>query len=548
MKKYSSLKWATLIIALALVVAGCSSNNNEGTAESGGSADATVFKLNLSSGEPPSLDPSLMTDSSSYAVARGLFEGLTRIDESGAILPGIAESWDISENGLTYTFHLRNNAKWSNGDPVTAGDFVFSWTRTLKPETASEYAYQLYYIAGAEEYNAGETTNTDGLGIKAVDDYTLEVTLKSPAPYFLGLTSFFTYYPEHQSIANNPAWATDADSFISNGPYKMSEWSHNNSITLVPDDNYYAKDEIKFTKVEFSMVSDSSTELNMYETGELDYAGAPQGTIPTDQIAALQQTKGDELKIQGTAGMYFYQFNTTEPPFNNAKIRKAFAMSINRQTLIDSVTMGGQTPAFGFVPPGLIGEKEEFRTEVPDNYFTEDAEEAKKLLAEGMQELGLTEFPQVSLTYNTDDNNKKIAEAIVEMWRTNLGVDVGIENQEWGVFLQNRNSLNYQIARSGWFADYDDPMTFIDLFSSWSGNNGSGFANDKYDALVKEAYATNEPSARMKAMAEAEKILMDEMPIIPLYYYTNVYMIKPDIKGVFNDFSGAIDWTRGYRE
>lgn len=542
-KKFAFTLVSVILIFSVIATACGSKGGNSGSGEG-----TTEFRMNIGS-EPPSLDPAQVQDNVSSTVVNGLFEGLTRKDADGNTVPGVAESWDVSEDGLTYTFHLRDS-KWSNGDAVTAGDFEFAWKRALDPELLPEpsaYSYQLYYIKGAEEYNTGKGS-VDDVAVKAVDDKTLEVTLKSPTPYFESLVSFYTYFPVHQSVKDNEAWAADASTIISNGPFKMGDWQKNNSISIVKNENYYAPDEIKFTKVTFSEVLDSATELSMYETDQLDWAGKPVGSIPTDQLETLKTTHADELTISPSANLYYFLFNTTVEPFNNVKIRKALAMAINRTDIVEKVTKEEQVPAYGLVPPGINIGDQEYRSVVSDDYFKEDLDEAKKLLAEGLQELGLTEMPVVNLAYNTNDAHKAIAEAIAEMWRTNLGIETTLENQEWGVFLDNRNALNYEMARGGWGADYNDPMTFIDLFLTGGGNNNTGYANPEYDALVNKAYSTDDQQVRLEAMSAAEKILINDMPIIPLYYYTNVYMVKPGFKNITMDYKGDIDYTRGYYE
>lgn len=547
----SAFTFMTALLILAIVAAGCTPKNeigNKGSSNANGeTSQAKVFRMNIHS-EPSTLDPALMEDNVSGTLATGIYEGLTRKDENGQSVAATAESWVKSDDGLTYTFKIRKDAKWSNGDPVTANDFEYSWKRALAPDTGSTYAYQFYYIVGAQDYNEGKVANADGVGIKALDEQTLEVKLVSPTPYFLSLTSFYVYNPVHQSVKDNAAWAADAKTIIGNGPFKMSEWQHNTSIKLVPNEYYYDKDQVKFAGVNFTMLADSATELANYETGKLDYTGKPTGEIPAEQIPVLKETKKDEIVTKGIASSYYYQFNTNEVPFNNVKVRKALAMAIDRQAIVESVTMAGEVPSFGFVPPGIIGEKEDYRTEVKDDFFTENADEAKKLLTEGLAELKLTKFPKVTLTFNTSDGHKKIAEAIVEMWRQNLGIEVGIENQEFSVLLKNRTAMNYQIARAGWGADYNDPMTYLDMFVTNGGQNNTGFASAEYDALIKRANASGDQKERIAAMTQAEKILMDYMPIMPIYYYSNVYMLKPGFKNIFLDYKGDIDYTRGYYE
>ncbi|RAP76311.1 peptide ABC transporter substrate-binding protein [Paenibacillus montanisoli] len=530
-----------VLVSLMLVLTGVLS----ACGKSGSGADQE-FRMNLTT-EPPSLDVSQAQDQVSFTVLTGLFEGLTRLDATGKVVPGVAEKWEVSDDSKKYTFHLRSDAKWSNGDPVTAQDFEYSWKRTLDPNLnpPAPYAYQLYYIKNGAKYNTKDgVTDAAQLGVKAIDEKTLEVELENPTPYFLNLTAFFTLYPIHKSAQTNANWAAEAKDYISNGPFKMSAWKHGDSLELVPNENYWAKDEIKLSKVKFSMVADANTELSMYQTGKLDWTGKPTGDIPVEQLDKFRKENNKELQIKGVASTYYYNFNNEKKPFNNVKVRKALSMAINRTDIVEKVTKAGQVPAYGFVSTGIFGVAGEYRSEVKDDYFKEDVAEAKKLLAEGLQEEGMTEMPEFTLSFN-EGLHKTVAEAIANMWKENLGVNVKLEVQEWKVFLKNRQSLNYDIARAGWGADYNDPMTFIDMFTTGGGNNDIGFKNTEYDALVKEAYATNDQKARVDAMAKAEKILIgDNQAIMPIYYYTSAQLIKPYVKNYSVDFSGNLDYSR----
>jgi oligopeptide transport system substrate-binding protein len=572
--KRSMLTLLTIVLLMGTVLAACgTSSEGEGTTPpasentskeettttpdtgeaAGGKADNQVFRMNISS-EPPSLDPAQAQDSTSFTVMTGLYEGLTRMDANGQAVPAVAESWKTSEDGKTWTFTLRKDVKWSNGDPVTAHDFEYSWKRTLDANLnpPAPYAYQLYYLANGAEFNTPDSGVTaDQVGVKATDDYTLEVQLVNPTPYFLSLTSFFTYFPVHKATAEgNPAWATEAASFVGNGPFTLADWKHQDSITLVKNDNYFAKDEINFTEVKMTMISEPQTELNLYNTGELDWTGGPNGEIPTEQIPVLKNDPEANLVIQGIASTYYMNFNNTKKPFDNVKVRKALAMAVNRQLLIDKITLGNQQPAYGFVSTGIAGLKDDYRAEVPDtNYFKEDLAGAQKLFEEGIAEAGWDKATGFTITHNTGAGHKKIATALADMWKTAFGVEVKIEEQEWAVFLQNRTALNYDVARAGWGADYNDPMTFIDMFTSTSGNNDLGFNNAEYDQLVKDAYATQDNAQRMEYMKKAEQILIgDNMALLPMYYYTRIWMNKPYVKDVVIDYSGNMDYTRGYIE
>lgn len=563
-KSKSLLLLLTLVLAVGTLLAACGSNNgnsgaaNNGAANGGNTASDSgnsggeklaadqTLRINLSA-EPPTFDPAQAQDSQANTVLKLMYEGLTRQDESGQVIPAAAESWDI--DGTKYTFHLRKDAKWSNGDPVTANDFVFAWERVLSPNTnpAAPYAYQLFYLKNAEDYYNKKITDFSQVGVKAVDDYTLEVELVAPTPYFLGLTSFYTLYPVHQSVKDDPKWAVDQSKMIVNGAFTLTNWVKGQTIEVTKNENYWDKANIKLNKVTMSLVNSSATELASYQNNELDRAGAPNGEIPTDQIPILKDQLKDELQIKGIASTYYYEFNITAKPFDNVNIRRAFSMAIDRQAIVDNVTLGGQVPAFGFVPPGIKGMNDEYRNEHKDDYFTENVEEAKKLLEQGMKEEGYTKLPEITLIYNSSEAHKKVALAVADMWKTNLGVDVKTENQEWAVFIENRQNLNYQVARAGWSADYNDPMTFMDMWVTGGGNNDTGFSNEEYDKLIQEAKASDDMAKRDANFARAEEILIKENQVLmPIYYYTNVSATKPWLKGVVLDFSGAVDYSRAY--
>ncbi|UHA72786.1 peptide ABC transporter substrate-binding protein [Paenibacillus sp. 481] len=562
MKRKSMLLVLTLLLAVSAFVSACGGggsskdanttqkeNNSGNQAEEKKSDKPQVFRFNIHS-EPPTLDPGLAQDTVSYQVLTSLFEGLARVDEKGREIPGIAEKWEIAPDGKQYTFTLRKDAKWSNGDPVTAHDFEYAWKRVLDPNTvpAPPYAIQLYYLKNAKAYHEKKKQVAD-VGVKATDDYTLKVELEHPTPYFLTLLSFQTYFPVHKSVKDNPKWAAEADTIISNGAFKLSTWKHQDSLELTPNEHYYARKEIKFDKVQLKIVTDSATELSMYETDEIDHAGKPTGELPTDQIPILKESKKDEINQNIIAGTYYYLFNNKQAPFDNVNIRKALAMSIDRKLITEKVAQGGQIPAYGMVAKRINGLQAEYRDEVKDDYFKENLDEAKTLLAKGLQEKGLTALPEFTLIHNSNDLHRKVAQAIADMWAKNLNIKVKIENQEWGVFLKTRDSLNYQVARAGWNTDYNDPMSFLDLYTTESGNNDIGYTNKKFDELVNKAKTMADPAERMKVIAEAEKqLIQEDMAIMPIFYYSDVSLTKPHVKNVFLDYQGFLHFTRGYIE
>ncbi|WP_019121517.1 peptide ABC transporter substrate-binding protein [Brevibacillus massiliensis] len=534
--KKNVLVLASSIMILGAALAGCgSAPAGDSAAQSSAQAGSTGGKdlrINIPS-EPPTIDPGLAEDSTSNTVIKAIFDGLYRLDQDGKPQPSVAEGVDVSTDGLTYTFHLRDT-KWSNGDPVTAKDFEFAWKRALDPKTASNYAYQLYYLKNGEAFNKGQA-KADDVGVKAKDDKTLVVTLENPTPFFLELTAFTTYLPVDQKVVEaNPKWANEADTIVSNGPFKMDTWEHKSKITLSKNDNYWDKDVVKLDKIQMSMIDADDTVLNMFDNGELDWAGAPLNSLPTDAIPALKDA--GRLHIYPVSSVYWYKFNTEKPPFNNAKIRKAFAYAINRQAIIDNLLQADQKPALGAVPTSMSLN--------PQGYFKDnDVETAKKLLAEGMQELGIDKLPPITLSYNTNQGHQQIAQAVQDQWKKNLGVDVKLENQEWKVYIDSLHQGNYQIGRMGWNADFNDPMTFLDAFKEKNGgNNDTRWENPKYKELLDQALKEVDIEKRKALMKEAEQILMDEMPVVPIYFYTSSYVANPNLKGVVTDPFNHIDF------
>lgn len=532
-------KWFCIcltIFMLANLLAGCG----------GSSGDKQAVKtLRVANGaEPETLDPRKAVGVPEGIALRQIFEGLCTQDQKGEPVPGVAEKWEISPDGLKYKFTLRASAKWSNGDPVTAHDFEYSWKTTLSPDFGSKYAEQLYYIKNGEAYNKGKA-KADEVGVKAVDDRTLEVTLEKPAPYFLFLTSFFTYFPVHKkTVEANPKWSGDAKTIVGNGPFKITNWVHNSKIDLVKNENYWNKAVVKLEKAELNLSDSRKTLLDMFENNQLDTV---EVSPPLAEIPRLQ--KENKLKILPYIGNYYYCINVKKAPFDNVKVRKAFAMAIDRQAIIEAVTKGGEKPALAWTPYGLPDAKpgEDFRKAGGDYFKDKDIETARKLLAEAGYPDGKG-LPEVTLLYNTSEEHKVIAEAVQEMWKKNLGVNVNLTNQEWKVYLQTRAKGDYQLARSAWIGDYLDPMTYIDTLTTGNGNNHTRWGNPEYDKLVKQAQLSLDPAVRMKAMHDAETILLGDMPIIPIYFYTSKILEKANVKGVIRDALGAVYLREAYVE
>jgi oligopeptide transport system substrate-binding protein len=483
--------------------------------------------------EPETIDPTLNTTVDGGTIILAVFEGLTKLDLNDNPIPGVAEKWDISPDKTKYTFHLRKDAKWSDGKPVTAKDFYYSWKRALDPKTAAEYSYMLFYIKNAEEFYTDEKGKVkfEDVGIKVKDDYTLEVQLKAPTPFWLKITAFPTLMPLREDIVSkNPEkWTMSPDTYIGNGPFKLVEWKTKDMMKFVKNDNYWNKDAIKIDGVIKTFIAEASTMLAGFEANELDVID----TVPLDEIPRLQK-ESKEFYILPQIGTYYYCFNVKKAPFNNLKVRKAFALALDKEDIVYKVRKSG-TPATAFVPPGVPDAEpgSDFR-KVGGPFFPTKAqpEEAKKLLAEAGYPDGKG-LPPITFIYNTNEEHKKIAEAALEMWKKNLGItNITITNQDWAVFVNTRQKGDFQIARHGWLSDYNDPMSFIDLFTTGNGNNDAQWSNKEFDKLIQKARLAANEKERMEILHKAEKLFLDDVIMIPLFHYTENTMIKSYIKNL----------------
>ncbi|GAA0315958.1 oligopeptide ABC transporter substrate-binding protein OppA [Bacillus carboniphilus] len=522
---------------------GTDDNDDEGTKDDGASDSAQHLRVNIKT-EPFSLHPGLANDTTSGSVLAQTFEGLTRIGQNGEPEPAMAENIETNDDQSVYTFTLRD-AKWSNGDPVTAEDFAYAWKWALDPANESQYAYQLYYIKGAAAANSGEGS-LDDVGIKVVDPKTLEVTLENPTPYFLELTAFYTYYPVHKATAEaNADWHTNAgDQYVSNGPFVMTNWDHGNQITLEKNENYWDADTVKLQTVDMYMINEDATELSMYQGGELDWAGDPFGSVPVDAIPSLKDQ--GILNTKAITGVYWYQFNTTVEPFNNVNIRKAFTYALNRKAIVENITLGGEIPAMAIVPPSMFPENEK-------GYFEDNAtDKAKEHLQMGLEELGLSdvsELPDITLSYNTDDTHAKIAQAVQQMWKEALGIEVGLENTEWQVYIDQLHSGDFQVGRMGWLGDFNDPINFLEIYRDADGGNNNTFWEDpNYKQLLIDSQTEKDAAAREAMLKEAEEIFMDQLPAAPVYFYTNVWLQAENLKDVVVSGLGDVQLKWAYFE
>lgn len=488
---------------------------------------------------PDVLDPASAADDSTVTAVKGLFEGLVRLNSAGIAVPGIAKSWTISKDGLTYTFTLRADAKWSNGQQVLASDFEYAWKRALAPEADNTYAFNMYTINNAEKYNKGTLKDASSVGVKALNSNTLQVTLKEKTSYFIQQLAESIYLPVYAKTAKvNSEWATDIKSMVTNGPFKLKAWT-NKEIALVKNPDYYAAKEINLSEVRLLLPkTGTANPTAAYMNREVDWVGG--GGEDSVDYASLDGVTERSLDEGPYASTYYYQFNLNKAPFNNLKIRKALAMAIDREHLYYG------NPAFGFVPPSIHGVKLNFRSEISDKlYFREDVVSAKELLKEGLREAGLTKLPSFSIIVNEDSNHGAIAKKVINGWHKNLGIDASIEIQSFPELVNNRKNQNYAMARAGWAADFNDPASMLELFSSQSASNDTGWSNKTYDHYMQQAQLTTDTGTRMQIYAKAEKLLIDQMAVIPLFYCVTDLLSNPNIKNVYVDYDGSIAFTRG---
>lgn len=477
--------------------------------------------------EPQDIDPHIVTGVQEYHIMMSLFEGLTVPDPVDLHpIPGVAERWDVSPDAKVYTFHLRTNALWSNGDPVTAQDFLESYKRILTPSLGAEYAYMHFVVKNAEAFNEGKLTDFSQVGYKVLDDHTFQVTLENATPYFLSLITHNSWYPVHMPTVRKYGdpyqrgnkW-TRPGHFVGNGPFVLSKWRVNDVLEVKRSPTYWDREHVRLDAIRFYPIESDDTEERAFRAGQLHITD----TVPLAKIEDYTNNHPDLIRIGPYLGTYFYRINVTKPPLNDKRVRQALAMAIDREAIVKDVTKGGQLPAYNLTPPGTAGYT--CRT-----HLREDVAEAKRLLAEAGYPDGKG-MPPVEILYNTSESHRAIAEAIQQMWKTKLGVDARLVNQEWKVYLDSQRALDYQVARGSWIGDYADPNSFLDMWLTGGGNNQTGWSNPEYDRLIAQAAATTDPQKRLEVFQKAEAILMDEMPIIPVYFYTRVFLMRPEVKG-----------------
>ncbi|MGA2690863.1 MAG: peptide ABC transporter substrate-binding protein [Opitutaceae bacterium] len=515
-----SVRALAALLAASVALGGCSRRADVQTGDA-----AQVLHRGIGP-DLPDLDPHLWTQTSDYTVLSSLLEGLVGEDpRSLAPVPGVAESWEVSPDGLRYTFHLRADARWSDGRPVTAGDFIASWRRMLTPSLGATNASQLYLIQGAEAFNKGDSDFSQ-VGLASGDARTLSVTLEHPAPWFLSFLSSPSWLPvpvatiaKFGGVAQrgNP-WAVPGR-FVGNGPFNLRSWHRGQEIVVTKSPTYWDAAHVRLQAIHFHEFDSIDAEERAFRAGQLHVTE----TIPPDRIDAYRRDSPKLLRIDPLLGTYFLRVNIRRPGLSQFRIRRALSLAIDRQAIVEKLLRGGEEPAASFTPPGLGGY-------APDPGAVTQTDLARRLLAEAGFPGGAG-LPAFNLLYNTSESHGMIAEAIQEMWRRELGIQVTLVNADMKVVEEARAAGAYDLLQSSWIADYADPSAFLDVWRSDSGNNFTGWSNADYDGDLFAAARTADPSARNALYSKAERILLDEAPVIPLYHYTHVFLIRPSVRG-----------------
>lgn len=523
-----------LMTTVALALAGCGGGaspepSTAPAVQVGGASGTELAERQVvhigNATEIQTLDPHRGEEISGSNVQRDLYEGLVGEAPNGDLIPGAAESWTVSDDGLLYTFKLRADGRWSNGDPVTANDFVFSMRRGVDPATLSIYTFILTPIVNADDIAAGKMPPTE-LGVRALDALTLEIALENPTPYFLQLLTHAMTYPVHRgSLERHGDQFTRPGNLVTNGPFQLAEWVVQSHIKLVRNPHYWGAANVKLEEVWFYPTEDQTAELQRFRAGELDWTDI----VPASQLKWIRANLGDQLVIAPYLGSYFFGFNNTKPPFkDNLNLRRALSLAINREIIAEQVLGAGQIPAYGWVPPVANYASQQ----MPEASWTQQQREAeaKRLYAAAGYS---AENPlRTEIIYNTQENHRRISLAMAAMWKQVLGVETRITNQEWKVFIDTRNKQQEtQVYRHGWIGDYNDAFTFAELWRSTSGQNDIGYDDAEYDRLVTAAQSELDLGKRAQLLEEAERVLLADMPIIPIYYYVTSRLIKPWVKG-----------------
>ena len=522
--QYGHLLTVLLTLVISALVSAC------GTGESNVTQGNREGILHYGNGaEPQGLDPHVVTGMPENHLIRALFEGLAvKNPVTLEPEPGVAERWTFNEDRSVITFYLNPNAKWSNGEQVTADDFVWSWNRALHPETGNLYAYMLYPVKNAEAYAKGDVSEFSEVGVKALDETTLEVTLNAPTPYFIQLMDHYSTFAVHPETLLKFGKMTDrftpwtrVGNIVSNGAFVLEDWALNRHIKMIKNQEYWDKDNVSLNGVVFYPTENEVSEERMFRVEQLHRTEG----VPLDKVPVYRAIPESPYMQDPYLGTYYYLVNIDRPPVDDVRVRQALSMSLDREQLARTVMQEVVIPAYSITPPGTLGYQ-------PPKLFDFDPEKARQLLAEAGYPNG-EGWPGLDIIYNTNEAHRKIAVAVQQMWKKYLNVDITISNQEWKVYLNAVSQRDFQVARRGWIGDYVDPNNFLDLFITDGGNNNTGFANDYYDEMILQL-APRAPTEeeRFAIFHEAETLLMQQMPIIPIYTYATRHLVHPSVEGM----------------
>jgi oligopeptide transport system substrate-binding protein len=500
-----------------------------------------VQKLSINLGdEPQTLDPRKVRETKGITLARMLFEGLTRIGKDEKPELALAKAIDISQDLKTYLFHLKDS-NWTNGQKVTAEDFVYAWKKMLDPNFPADNAFQLYVIKNGKAAKQG-LVSLDQVGVQAVDSQTLKVELEQPTPYFMELLACPCFFPVCKTVDEvAPHWAEKVNSYVSNGPFCLADWKHQDAITVKKNPEYWDKQAVSLDEIELVMVKEE-TELKMFEKKELTWAGSPLSTLPVDALNELK--KGNLLHTKPLLGTYFLRANVERPPFDHPRIRFAFALAIDRKAIVDHVTQGNQIPATGIVPVSMQLQQEP--------YFKDgDAESAATLFETTLKELGFKRetLPEISLTYAMNERNHLIAQALQQQWFKILGVKVKLEAIERKVYFDRLSKKDYQLSSGSWIADFNDPINFLETFKyKTASTNNTQWEDTHFAQLLEKSKVLQDARERREVLRESEQVLMNAMPAIPIFHYTMLYLKDKKLKDVVVTSMGNIDFKWAYLE
>lgn len=542
--KSSSSTTSTESIAASESSAESTESTASGDSTPAASGDATAIftpktvdaakTISLNAGmEPTGLNTLTSTYAIEFSLFKHMYENLVTLDDDDNTVPGAAESWDYDEDTLTYTFHLRKDGVWTNGDPVTAKDFEFAWSQALNPDVASDYAYFLYFIKNAEKYFNGEVT-WDEVGVKVVDDYTLEVTMEQPTPYALFLFSFGTLAPINQRFyeaVGADLYSTEAQYFCTNGPFALTEWSHNDKIVMQKNDAWHGAADVEVEEIDWKIITDANAALSSFLAGDLDMVGLGTGELIKQATAA-----GATIQSYTDGTAFYIYFNNNDQYLSNVNLRRALFNAIDEQKEIDTVWQNDNEPMTSFTVPGVsAADGTPFAGKVGELYApSRDQEKAKEYLATALSELGCTvDDLSAHLSIDCGDSPTSIAEASFyqEQWRQVLGIEVAVNSMITKQGSQNRKTGNYVMSITGWGPDYNDPNTFLDLWVTDGGNNQTGFSNERYDELIDLASKETDLEKRESYFIECEQIIADQLPIGPAFWRAPSYACSDKIKG-----------------